>query len=218
MDLLALNQKILTKRRQYGDREFLESTMAENPFIQFASWFEDVLSIDDLDPCAMVLSTIDESGFPDSRVVLLLGLKDNKFIFYTSYASVKAQQMLNNNKVAVNFYWAELSRQVRIQGVVEKITPQENQLYFATRDRGGQLAAYSVIQSSPIKDRDSLVQQYKIAEEAFQNQEITCPENWGGYAITPVKYEFFQGRNSRLHDRMVYSLVNGKWQIQRIAP
>jgi pyridoxamine 5'-phosphate oxidase len=218
IDLTTINKKILSTRRQYGDSELLEHGMSSDPFIQFISWFEDALNTISVDPCAMVLSTVDEANYPDSRVVLLLGLKYNKFIFYTSYEGVKASQIAANNKAAINFYWPPLSRQIRIQGHVTKISKAESQLYFSTRDRGGQIASHGAIQSSRLKDRESMVQLHQELEQKFKEGDIPCPEGWGGYELTAVKYEFFQGRNSRLHDRISYTLNQDKWERYRLVP
>lgn len=219
IDLIKLNERILATRRQYGSKDVSEDILSENPFTEFAIWFEEALDTIDLDPCAMVLSTIDETGSPDSRVVLLLGLRENKFIFYTSYEGVKANQIMVNNKCAINFYWPQLSRQIRIKGIVQKIPHNESEAYFLTRDRGGQLAAYGALQSSLVKNREALLEPYHEAQERFEGKPIPCPENWGGYQLNAVKYEFFQGRDSRLHDRIVYSLnKDNKWDRYRIAP
>lgn len=218
MDLFNINQKIKHSQKASQDSELTEKQLKSDPFEQFIDWFNEILQTETCNPTAMVLATIDANNFPDTRVVLLKELELNRFIFYSSYDSKKAKQLVNNNLAAINFYWPNFSRQLRIRGHVEKIDYAKSQSYFETRPRNTQLGAHAWTQSSIINDRTELEKLFQKTSEKFSGKDIPCPNNWGGYALTPFEYEFFQGRNWRMHDRFLYTFQNEQWQIQRLAP
>lgn len=205
-------------RREYGNLYLNEQLVQDNPLAQFQLWFEEVLSSEKTDPTAMVLSTVDERGFPDSRVVLLKGLENESFIFYTNYESNKAQQIQYNTHVALNFYWPTMSRQVRVRGIVQKTTSEQSDAYFASRPITSQLSAMASMQSREIADRQSLEISYQKLIEKFEKKTIIRPETWGGYLVIPEEIEFWQGRDNRLHDRIHYFRHQEKWLHHRLAP
>lgn len=219
MDLSKINQKIKNLQMQAQEYQLIEAKIKSNPFDQFLDWFEEILQSETCNPTAMALATIDENHYPDIRVVLLKQLENNQFIFYSSYDSKKAKQLIKNNIAAINFYWPHYSRQVRIKGRVEKIDRSKSEAYFSTRPRKTQLGAHAWIQSSILSSRNEMEDMLKLATEKFTNkEEIPCPNNWGGYALTPFEYEFFQGRDWRMHDRLLYTFHDNGWKIVRLAP
>jgi pyridoxamine 5'-phosphate oxidase len=218
MNLSDINQKIKNIKRANEKDQLQENNVMSDPFKQFLDWFDQALTFETYDPSAMVLSTIDENGFPDSRVVLLKELDTHRFIFYSNYFSKKARELSNNNVAALNFYWPNYARQVRIRGRVEKVDRKTSEAYFASRPRETQLAAQASMQSSILPSRDILENQIEALAEKFAGKEVPCPEFWGGYMLTPFEYEFFQGRSWRMHDRLLYTFANGKWTMVRLAP
>lgn len=207
-------------RREYGATALIEETLAASPFVQFRRWFEDVLASEISDPTAMVLSTVDHQGCPDSRVVLLKGIEEGAFVFYTNYESSKAAQLDHTPVVALNFYWPTMVRQVRIRGRVSRTSPQESETYFASRPLESQIAAIISPQSQRIADRHTLetsVSQFK-ATHANDLNALSCPDYWGGYRVNPSEIEFWQGRDNRLHDRILYQYQIDHWQYSRLAP
>ncbi len=194
------------------------SDCAANPTDQMAHWLQDSMSAECDEPNAFTLSTC-QDGKPRARVVLLKGLLQNKLYFYTNYQSSKGSDISSNDSVAMTFLWLPLQRQVRIEGKVNLATPQESDEYFSKRPRGSQIGAIASPQSSRVSDRGQLEKWFRDAEEKFQGQEILPrPAHWGGYIITPEYFEFWQGRDNRMHDRISYVLKNGKWEMFRLAP
>jgi pyridoxamine 5'-phosphate oxidase len=205
-------------RREYGDLPLTESALCSSPLDQFRKWFEEVLPLVQSDPTAMVLSTVDESGFPDSRVVLLKGLEEEAFIFYTNYQSAKALQLTQTPQAALNFYWPELARQVRVRGKVKRTSSKQSDIYFASRPVKSQLTAIVSPQSQAIANREVLEQAFnKLMAEQGQ-QAVMRPKHWGGFMVIPHEMEFWQGRDTRLHDRIHYFKKNENWVYQRLAP
>lgn len=203
-------------RREYGSQDLNEAAMHENPIEQFNVWFAEAKQAEPHDPTAMVLSTVDAAGMPDSRVVLLKGLDGRGFVFYTHYSSVKGIQLAHSPHAALNFYWPHLARQVRVRGWIEKTSSDQSDEYFLSRPILSQCAAMAATQSREIPDRASL-------ERAFHDLltlEISParPRDWGGYRLEPRTIEFWQGRDNRLHDRIVYRRIEQDWQIVRLAP
>ena len=205
-------------RRDYGELSLSEDSASLDPVAQFKVWFEDVLKNEKNDPTAMVVSTVDEKGCPDSRVVLLKGLQEGNFIFYTNYQSAKAMQIQNNPYAAINFYWPQMARQVRIRGRVKKVSQEQSDEYFSSRPVKSQLSAIVSPQSQEIQDRNFLENALnQLIQE--QNQELVVrPNYWGGYMIVPDEIEFWQGRDNRLHDRIQYYREEGNWKHRRLAP
>jgi len=208
-------------RREYGQLSLLENTVYTDPFEQFALWFNSALKAALKDANAMVLSTVDAEGYPDSRVVLLKEWDAQGFVFFTHYQSHKGQQLAQNPRAALNFYWAEFSRQVRIRGEVEKITAKESAAYFNSRSLVSQASAAALQQSSSISNRQVLLDAVAAVEKKYAKKPIPCPTDWGGYRLVPEEFEFFQGRNERLHDRLHFFKVKGAtvdWEYERLAP
>ena len=192
--------------------------LEDNPIKYFLNWFADALAINKDEANACVLSTVSENNLPSSRVVLLKGVNEDGFTFFTNYKSNKSKDIEVNPNVALNFYWPELERQVRISGVVEKIAPKVSDKYFKTRPRESQMGAWISEQSKEIDLHDNLREIINIFESKFKGKEVERPLHWGGYCIVPSRVEFWQGRSSRLHDRLLYKLEKGEWNKERLAP
>lgn len=205
-------------RRDYGDLSLNEENIHDCPIAQFESWFAEVVKTEKSDPTAMVLSTVDESGHPDSRVVLLKGIQDGAFIFYTNYQSAKSLQIKKTPYVALNFYWPDMVRQVRIRGSVKRTNRAQSDAYFSSRPTTSQLSAIISPQSSEISGRAELEQKFNELVANHQQQPVMRPIHWGGYVVTPDEIEFWQGRDNRLHDRIHYYQQQGKWHYRRLAP
>lgn len=206
-------------RREYGQAVLDESQVASCALVQFEVWLSDALNAELDDPTAMVLSTVDSTGRPDSRVVLLKGLELDSFVFYTNYDSVKACQIGMNAKGALNFYWPKLVRQVRVRGDITRTTDACSDAYFASRPRMSQLGALASHQSHVIPNRTVLEAKLSELELAYQDKPIPRPLTWGGFALYPHEIEFWQGRDNRLHDRLHYKRLDAeRWQIMRLAP
>ena len=206
-------------RKSYTRAGISKKDLDPNPVKQFEIWFQQALDGDLLEPNAMTLSTVSESNLPSARIVLLKYFDENGFVFFTNYGSKKAKDIKHNPNVALHFYWAEFERQLRIDGVAEKISAKESFDYYKTRPRGSQLGAWISQQSSVISSRKLLEMQFGKIMEKFSKGQIPLPEFWGGYRIKANTYEFWQGRENRLHDRLFYSKNNsGEWTIERLAP
>ena len=205
-------------RTNYQKFELTEETVNNDPILQLTAWLNDAIENQKQDPTAMVLSTIDREGNPESRVVLLKELKVEGLVFFTNYDSKKGQQITINQHVSVVFFWPELERQVRIKGRAEKISPEDSEIYFKSRPLDSQLGAWASPQSQIIESRNVLDDNYAHFKQYFENQEITKPPHWGGFLIRPAYFEFWQGRSNRLHDRLEYIPAENSWQIRRLAP
>jgi pyridoxamine 5'-phosphate oxidase len=208
--------KLANIRREYGHHELQESSLPDDPLIVFNAWLTEELNCEDNDPTAMVLATVDAHGHPDSRVVLLKEITNNQFVFYTNYESTKAQQLKHQAYAALNFYWRQLARQIRIRGRVEKLPAKQSDAYFATRPRASQCSALVSKQSRVLASREDL--EKKLDELFHSGKAIVRPNDWGGYALSPHEFEFWQGRDSRLHDRIKYTLKGTQWSHSRLAP
>lgn len=205
-------------RQEYGVLDLLESSMHENPIEQFEDWFTQHLQAEKNTPNAMVLSTVDQHGSPDSRVVLLKELDNGAFVFYTNYYSVKGLQLDSNRRVALNFYWPELMRQVRVRGVVDRVSNQQADDYFYSRPIASQLSTIASPQSAEVNSREDLDYALTKVMQDYADKKIIRPDNWGGYAVTPDEVEFWQGRDNRLHDRIQYYRKKDTWCRRRLAP
>jgi len=210
-------------RLSYTLAGLAEADLAPDPFTQFHRWFDQANTEDKpqwLEINAMTLATADLSGRVTSRILLLKGVEDSRFIFFTNYRSEKAKQMAINPLVSICFFWPHLQRQVRINGHAEKTSRAASERYFASRPRGSRLGAHISSQSQVIEGRHSLEQGLVELESRYaDNDWIPCPEHWGGYAVAPSQIEFWQGRESRLHDRLLYSrTANDQWAISRLSP
>jgi pyridoxamine 5'-phosphate oxidase len=205
-------------RTNYEKSELSESGINPNPCEQLRTWLADAISGKEKEPTAMVLSTIDVDGFPESRVVLLKELKDNGLVFYTNYESKKGSQIAQNGHVAAVLFWPQLERQVRVKGIAKKIKEEESTDYFKSRPVDSQLGAWASPQSRVIANREVLDENYRLYQEYFKNREIEKPPHWGGFLIIPQYFEFWQGRSNRLHDRLEYLRTTNGWKTQRLAP
>jgi pyridoxamine 5'-phosphate oxidase len=214
-----IDASIASLRLDYSQSFLLEKDVDPNPITQFQHWFDDVLAAKISEPNAMVVSTIDAQSNPDSRVVLLKSISANGFIFFTNYESAKGNQIDANANVSVLFFWKELERQVRIKGIAAKIAEQDSIAYFNSRPIGSQLGAIASRQSAALANRQELDEKYAALEAKANEHTFVKPDNWGGYEVVPHQIEFWQGRSSRLHDRLQYNLsTDGNWQIVRLSP
>lgn len=213
-------EALASMRREYGDRALLESAVSSCPLTQFLSWLDEAQSVELDDPTAMVLSTVNASGEPNARVLLLKGIEEGAFIFYTHTNSVKGEELSSHPVAALTFYWPKLARQVRVRGSVQRLSHARTEAYFVTRPRESQYAAMASHQSSPIENRTTLEEHYHRVQAACADQvTLCCPETWGGYGVIPFEIEFWQGRDHRLHDRLQYRQnTEGVWQILRLYP
>lgn len=207
-------------RRSYEKSSLEEKDLTDDPITQFKKWINEAeASGTVLEVNAMTLTTIDETGYPRSRVVLLKEVDANGFYFYTNYQSLKGKAIAKNNKVALSFFWPGLERQVNILGNAEKVSEQESKTYFHSRPRGSQLGAIASPQSSPIPNRTYLEEKLsELTKEYKEVDHIPKPKHWGGYVVKPYSVEFWQGRPNRLHDRVEYVKKENRWIKQRLAP
>jgi pyridoxamine 5'-phosphate oxidase len=202
-----------------ANRSLLEKDVHADPCTQFRLWLDEALAANLPQPLGMTLATATSKGEPSARMVLLRGFDDRGFVFFTNYTSRKATELETNPRAALVFYWAELDRQIRIEGRVERITEQESNEYFRTRPHGSQLGALASPQSQVIPDREFLDRRLAEWTKRYPSDNVPRPDFWGGYRVTPSSIEFWQGRANRLHDRLRYRrLENGRWLIERLAP
>jgi pyridoxamine 5'-phosphate oxidase len=205
-------------RRDYSQRGLDRADLNPDPFGQFELWFQQAREAELLEPNALVLSTVSPAGMPYQRTVLLKYFDREGFVFFTNYGSRKAQHMAANTQVSLLFPWYPLERQLAIAGNASKISSTESLRYFASRPRGSQLGAWVSQQSSIISSRQLLEMQFEKMKEKFLNQSVPLPDFWGGYRVSPISFEFWQGRPSRLHDRFLYSLEGNNWTLARLSP
>ena len=210
--------KLDTIRREYRYAALTKQSVAASPIDQFKGWLNDAQSANVNDFSAMSLITAETGGFPQSRIVLLKDISADGFTFFTNYDSQKGKAIEKNNKVGLHFFWPELERQLRINGVAEKVSREASVQYFKSRPLESKIAACASAQSATLTSRSKLEEQFNSLQNALQGNHPECPENWGGYLVRPVKMEFWQGRESRLHDRIVYELVENDWKIKRLSP
>ncbi|MDG1961981.1 MAG: pyridoxamine 5'-phosphate oxidase [Flavobacteriaceae bacterium] len=214
-----MSQKLHDYRKSYQKGTLTEQQAAVNPIEQFALWFQEVAQAGGVDEVnAMTLSTVDAAGYPRGRVVLLKHFDARGFQFFTNYSSQKGRAIAANPKVSLSFFWPNLERQVHIRGSAEKLTKEESQAYFSQRPKGSQIGAIVSPQSEVIADRASLEQTLLRLEKQYQTADVPIPDHWGGYLVQPIEFEFWQGRENRLHDRLRYRNVAQNWTIERLAP
>ena len=205
-------------RREYTRERFDESDADPDPFVQFQRWFDEALKAELPEPNAMTLATATPGGVPSARIVLLKEVSGGGFVFYTNYESRKGHELAANPNAALLFHWVELERQVRIEGRVSKVTPDESDAYYRIRPLGSRIGAWASLQSSVLANRQEL--ESKVAEATQKlGEDPPRPPHWGGYRLVPTALEFWQGRESRLHDRLAYaSAVGGGWTVRRLSP
>ena len=216
---IPMNRSIADLRIDYTQQSLLETDVNADPFIQFQTWFDAAVTAKLPEPNAMTIATATADGIPSARVVLLKALDPRGFVFFTNYNSHKAQELTANPRAALVFLWTEMERQVRIQGTVEKIDPAESDEYYYSRPAGSRLGAWASEQSQVIPDRSILEDRLASLKAQHPDGDIPRPEHWGGFRVIPTVIEFWQGRSSRLHDRLRYQLseTNG-WTIDRLSP
>jgi pyridoxamine 5'-phosphate oxidase len=206
-------------RRDYTRAGLQESDVAADPLAQFKIWFQQALDAKVPEPNAMTLCTVDQEGQPSGRIVLLKGLDERGFMFFTNYESSKGRELAGNPKASLVFFWPELERQVRVQGTCSKLGRAEAETYFRSRPLGSRLSAHVSRQSSTIAGRAYLEQRLEEVKQMYPGEEVPLPEYWGGYALQPHTLEFWQGRPSRLHDRLRYTGGGtGGWSLARLSP
>jgi len=189
-----------------------------DPIVQFHAWFEETLTADLHEPNAMIVATATTEGRPSARTVLLKGYDQRGFVFYTNYEGRKAGELEANPACALLFYWGELERQVRIEGHANRLSDDESDAYFTSRPRGSRLGAWASEQSRPVEDRSVLEERVRALEAEYESREVPRPPFWGGYRVEPEVIEFWQGRENRLHDRLVYQRTGGGWRVERLQP
>jgi len=211
------DKDIQNLRRQYSKSTLSVSSVSKDPFKQFEKWFQDVLNSGFLEPNAMTLATASKTGKPSARVVLLKGIHEGGFVFYTNYKSKKGKDIEDNPYGSVLFYWDRLERQVRIEGKIEKVSQQESEEYFNTRPYKSRVGAWASKQSTVIESRSAIVREFLKYMMKFKTH-VPLPDVWGGYRLIPDSFEFWQGRPNRLHDRVRFTKNKSGWKIERLAP
>jgi pyridoxamine 5'-phosphate oxidase len=204
-------------RRDYSGKELTKAVVDPDPIAQFSTWLDEALNSEITDANAMIVSTVDVNCRPSSRVVLLKGLDDRGFVFFTNYESRKGADLANDPNISLTFFWPQLQRQVHVSGIAEKTSRQESETYFKSRPLDSQIGAWASHQSTVIESRETLEMSFQEIRERF-GDDVPLPPFWGGYRVTPSQLEFWQGRASRLHDRIVYKRENGAWTIERLSP
>ncbi len=207
-----------SERREYTFGALSRDELAASPYDQFSLWMDQALSAGIQDPTAMCLATVDASGQPWQRIVLLKGFSEDGLVFYTNLKSRKGLEIAANSQVSCHFPWLQMDRQVIVSGVAAALDPDTARPYFDQRPRESQLAALVSRQSRPVDSRAALEQMYQQAEQDYQDNDIPMPEDWGGYLVKPVEWEFWQGGRFRLHDRFSYRGEGSGWDIRRLAP
>ena len=206
-------------RRQYSMGKLTEDVLTDHPVDLFKSWLQQAIDANIPDPTAMTVATVDSSGQPSQRIVLLKDVDTAGFVFYTNMGSRKARELADNPRISLHFPWFFMERQVRVCGKAEKLTAKQNASYFFSRPKDSQIAAIVSHQSQPISTREMLMTQFRQMKDKFANQSLPMPDFWGGYRVVPHQVEFWQGGEDRMHDRLEYNLEgNGSWSTRRLMP
>ena len=214
-----MENQISDIRREYRKHKLTPDTLSNNPFEQFQHWLDDALNSSEEEPTAMIVATVSADGHPSTRTVLLKGVENGKIIFFTNYESRKGQQLTANPYLSLSFVWHKLERQIHIEGRAEKCLPEYSDAYFASRPYKSKIGARISPQSRTISSRMEIMRAFIYEAAKLTGQTIRRPDNWGGFAVTPTRFEFWQGRENRLHDRFEYTLQSDKsWQRVRLAP
>lgn len=205
-------------RTDYRKASLSESQVDDDPIVQFQRWFAEALEAQVVEPNAMCLATATPDAYPSARTVLLKDVDERGFVFFTDYRSRKGQELADNPHASLNFFWPELERQVRIGGAVQRVSRAESEAYFKVRPRGSQLGAWTSAQSSVLASREELEAQLAVNEARFGEGTVPLPDHWGGFRVVPEEVEFWQGRASRLHDRVQFKRESGRWVKRRLSP
>ena len=213
-----MKSEIADIRKDYKQHTLNEADVAADPFEQLGRWWNDAIAAEVEEVNAMTLATASKDGIPSARIVLLKGYDEQGFVFFTNYESTKGKELMANPNAALVFFWRELERQVRIEGRVEKVSSEESDEYFHSRPEGSRIGAWSSPQSAIITNRTIIETNVTQYSKRFEGHEIPRPEHWGGYRVIPNKFEFWQGRSSRLHDRFQYTKDQEQWLRNRLAP
>ncbi len=213
-----MNEAIASLRKDYKLKSLLEADVKKDPVTQFSVWWDEAVKSDIAEVNAMTLATCNADGRPSARIVLLKGFTNKGFVFYTNYESSKGKELADNPYAALVFFWKDLERQVRIEGAVEKTSEAESENYFQSRPTGSKIGAWASAQSSTVANRETIEESYLNYSKKFADHSIPRPPYWGGYIVKPEKIEFWQGRSSRLHDRILYTKQNEEWKIERLSP
>jgi len=216
--MTAGKRNISDIRNDYKLKQLDNEHASSDPILQVENWLQEAIKSDLYEPTAMVVSTVSLKGRPSSRVLLLKGITKEGLVFFTNYNSRKGLELIENPYAAVNFFWPELERQVRVEGKIEKTSEKESDEYFQSRPRGSQLGALVSSQSQVISGREKLEKEKALLEKKYEGQSIPKPSHWGGYILRPDYFEFWQGRPDRLHDRIAYTKIDSDWKIERLAP
>lgn len=218
-DMQKLQKHLYSLRSEFALHQLDEKHISKNPFRQFEEWMSNAIDAEVMEPNAMTLATSSKGGRVDARIVLLRNLDKTGFTFFTNYKSAKGNEMKQNKQVCLNFFWPEIQRQIRIRGVIEKLPTRDSDKYFASRPRESQIGAWASHQSAELSSRTELESRFAELEAEFAGKKIPRPPHWGGYRVKPNYIEFWQGRLSRLHDRLVFKKGRaGKWAIGRLNP
>ena len=213
-----MGRSIADLRKEYTRAGLREAEARPDPIQQFRKWFDETLAADLHEPNAMTLATATPDGRPSARVVLLKGFDEKGFIFYTNYEGRKSRELDENPYCALVFYWGELERQVRIEGQAFRVSGEESDAYYRSRPQGSKLGAWASEQSQPVEDRGTLEKRLRELEAQYQGREVPRPPFWGGYRVEPEEIEFWQGRENRLHDRLLYRRSESGWDMVRLQP
>lgn len=214
-----MSKNIADIRTDYTSKPLGENDIDPSPIRQFDKWWREAVAADLIEVNAMTLATASTDGMPSARIVLMKGFSERGFLFYTNYDSFKGQQLIENPRACLVFFWKEIHRQVRITGITEKTTAHESDSYFHSRPKASQVGAVASPQSQVIESREWLDKKYAEIDSQYANIDVERPNHWGGFLLKPVIIEFWQGRPSRMHDRIQYSLIDdGTWKIERLAP
>ncbi len=218
MSSKKIKEYINSNRRDFSNKPFNKEMAHDDPIKQYERWFEEALESKILDPYAACLSTVDFEGRPSSRILYIRDISKNGFIFYTNFNSKKGNDLNKNKYGSLNVFWPDLERQIRIQGVIEKVNNSTSDKYFNARPRSSQIGAWASNQSENLHNRAELEAKIEFFKKKFKNIEVPRPPHWGGYCLVPFLMEFWQGRPSRLHDRIVYKKESNKWIKSRLSP
>ncbi len=215
---MPIKKQISSLRKEFKQHFLSEENVNQNPFLQFDSLFELLLKLKIDEPNAMTLATSDKNGIPSARTVLLKSYDERGFTFFTNYKSRKGRELQQNPRAALLFYWKEIERQVRIEGLVEKLSREDSEEYFAQRPFESRIASIASQQSEVIPDRKILEEKFEMIKKEYEGKNPLMPFDWGGFLVIPYKFEFWQGRENRLHDRILFEKSGNNWKMSRLSP